>query len=122
MKKLTTLTLAAATALALTAGSASAQSRWHDGRGQWQSVNQRQAELDRRIDRGVRAGQISRTEAYRLRAEFRDIARLEARYRQNGLSSRERVDLDRRFDRLAMQISREMNDRRYGYGYGYGRR
>lgn len=66
----------------------------------------------------MRAGQISRTEAYRLRAEFRDIARLEARYRQNGLSSRERVDLDRRFDRLTMQISREMNDRQYGYGYG----
>ena len=37
-----------------------------------QSVNQRQAMLERRIDQGLRNGSLSRGEAYRLRAELRD--------------------------------------------------
>ena len=31
--------------------------------GSWQSINARQANLDRRIDQGVRTGQLSRREA-----------------------------------------------------------
>ena len=77
----------------------------------WQSINQRQAHLDRRIDQGVRNGQLSRREAVRLRAEFNQIARLEARYRRDGLSQWERADLDRRFDRLSAQIRYERRDR-----------
>lgn len=143
MKK--TLTILAATAasfLALSAGAASAQS-WgaerpahvdarydqrgdarYDQRGDrgdrgWTNINQRQVQLDRRIDRGVRNGSITRSEAYRLRNEFHGIARLEQRYRANGLSGWERADLDRRFDRLSAQIRWERNDGdRYGAGYG----
>ena len=37
--------------------------------GSWQSINARQANLDRRIDQGVRNGQLSRREATRLRGE-----------------------------------------------------
>lgn len=117
MKKLTILTVVAATA-ALSAGAASAQpGRWMNN-GQWQNINARQAELDRRIDRGVQRGQINRREAVTLRREFNDIARLEQRYRRDGLSMRERADLDRRFDALAMRIRWDRNDREYGYGYG----
>jgi hypothetical protein len=125
MKKLTTLAVLAATStLALGVGAASAQSyghdgRWHDGRGQWTSINQRQAQLDRRIDMGIRNGQLTRQEAYRLRGEFNQIARLEARYRSGGLSNWERRDLDRRFDRLSAQIRYERRDgQQYGHGYG----
>lgn len=50
-----------------------------------------------------------------------EIARLEARYRVNGLNPRERADLDRRFDRLEMRIAREVRDRDYGQGYGHRR-
>lgn len=77
----------------------------------WQSINQRQAELDRRIDRGVRDGSLSRREATRLRGEFNSLARLENQYRRGGLSAWERNDLDRRFDRLSAQIRNERNDR-----------
>jgi hypothetical protein len=83
----------------------------------WTPINQRQRDLDRRIDAGVRDGSLTRNEAYRLRAEFQDIARLESRYRRNGLSYQERADLDRRFDRLSQQIyaeRRDWNDRRRG--------
>ena len=77
----------------------------------WQSIHQRQANLDRRIDQGVRNGQLSRREAVRLRSEFNQIARLEARYRRGGLTQWERADLDRRFDRLSAQIRYERRDR-----------
>ncbi|WGM41226.1 hypothetical protein [Caulobacter sp. NIBR1757] len=78
----------------------------------WQNINQRQAQLDRRIDMGVRSGQITRREAANLRQEFRGIARLEARYRSTGgLQAWERVDLDRRFDRLSIKIRWQANDR-----------
>ena len=51
----------------------------------------------------------------RLRAEFNQIARIEARYRSGGLTLAERNDLDRRFDRLAAQIRWERRDSQYGY-------
>ena len=77
-----------------------------------QTINERQASLDARIDAGVRNGSLTGAEAARLRAEFAEIARLEARYRSTGrdLSAAERADLDRRFDRLASQIRNERRD------------
>jgi Ni/Co efflux regulator RcnB len=83
----------------------------------WQSINQRQANLDQRIDQGVRSGALSRPEAMRLRGEFKSIARLEASYRRsNGLSMRERADLDARFDRLSRQIQVQKHDRDERHG------
>lgn len=78
-------------------------------------INQRQRSLDARIDAGVRNGQLTRAEAYRLRTEYGRIAALEVQYRRNGLSNAERADLDRRFDRLSYMIQAERHDR-------YGRR
>ena len=89
--------------------------RW-DGPGRpelpWESINQRQRRLDDRIDRGIRRGCLSRREADRLRAEFRNIAAVEAQYRRTGggLNQWERQDLDRRFDRLGDDIRRQCND------------
>lgn len=113
-----TIVIALAAATALTAGAASAQPYYgqrHD-QGRWTSINERQARLDARIDRGIQNGQLNRREAIRLRREFRQIAYLEKRYRSNGLSGWERADLDRRFDALSAQIRHERRDGdRYGY-------
>jgi hypothetical protein len=79
--------------------------------GNWQSINVRQANLDRRIDQGVRNGQLSRREATRVRSEFNALLRLEANYRRGGLTAWERTDLDRRFDRLSAQVRDERRDR-----------
>ena len=76
----------------------------------WTPINQRQRQLERRIDVGLRNGDLSRREALGLRAEFNSIARLEARYRRNGLSYAERRDLDRRFDRLNYRLEAELRD------------
>jgi hypothetical protein len=79
----------------------------------WRSINERQEELDKKIDKGVNSGNLSKSEAGRLRAEFKSIARLEDRYRDSGkgLDGRERRDLDRRFDRLAVRIKIEKQDK-----------
>ena len=93
---------------------------WNNGRNNnWMSIDQRQAMLDRRIDQGVRSGQLTRAEARTLRNEFRDIARLEVRYRRDGLQNWERADLDARFDRLSYRVQAERRDydRRYSYNY-----
>jgi hypothetical protein len=79
----------------------------------WQTINERQRNLDQRIDQGVRSGKLTRNEAARLRNEFRNIARLEAQYRRSrpGLTMAERRDLDRRFDALSAKIRFEKHDR-----------
>jgi hypothetical protein len=107
MKTFMTLALIGATS-ALTLSTASVATA--QPYGGWQTINERQARLDRRIENGVRDGDLTRVEARRLRHEFRRIAHLEARYRVDGLSRWERADLDRRFDRLSAQIRDQRHD------------
>jgi len=90
---------------------------WTDNQGHWMTINQRQEELDRRIDAGIRSGRLTADEAARLRATYHDIARLEARYRRDGLTRKETADLDRRFDGLAANITWERDDAQYSAGY-----
>lgn len=79
----------------------------------WQNINARQNRLEDRINQGIRNRSLSRAEATRLRAEFRQLERLEAQYRRSrpGLTMAERRDLDRRFDRLSAKVRWERNDR-----------
>src|SRR3990167_6881347 len=113
MNKTLTLFAAAASVLALSAGTASAQA--------WSSINERQATLDARIDAGVRSGDLTRSEAVELRGAFNDVAQLEARYRVDGLSAWEREDVDRRFDALSARIRYDRNDNQERRGNGDGR-
>ncbi|HEY0647563.1 hypothetical protein [Phenylobacterium sp.] len=91
-------------------------SRYHNG---WTSYRVQTAE--RRIDSGLRSGQLTRREAARLRDELHDFARLEARARRGGMSGWERAQVERRWDQLIAAIRYETRDREYGYGYGYRR-
>ncbi|MBY9065112.1 hypothetical protein K7957_19435 [Sphingomonas yunnanensis] len=79
----------------------------------WQSINQRQARLDQRIDQGIRSGALDRNEARRLRQESRQLVALEGRYRRDGLSASERRDLDRRYDALSARVRFDKHDRRH---------
>jgi hypothetical protein len=91
--------------------------RWDNDRGgNWQNISQRKYQLDRRIDQGERNRQLSRREATRLRYELNALVSLERSYMRGGLSFRERAELDRRYDRLSMQVRaerRDRDDRRY---------
>jgi hypothetical protein len=48
-------------------------------------IDNRQVNISQRIDEGVRAGRISQREARRLHSRERDIARLEARFKRDGV-------------------------------------
>jgi len=109
MKKLIIALAAVATVSAAAAPAAAAP-----GPGPaWQSINQRQDRIEQQIERGVRQGHLTRREAAKLREEFKQIARLEARYRVNGLTTWERNDLDRRLARLETQLRFELRDHKY---------
>ena len=85
--------------------------RYEQNRGGWQSISNRKYQLDRRIDVGLRNGSLSRREAGRLSAELNALVRLERSYMRGGLTRWERNDLDRRYDRLAVQVRIERRDR-----------
>lgn len=105
MKKIVTALVAAATmAVIVPAGAFAAP---------WQPIKARQANLERRIDMGVRNRTLTRNEASSLRTQFANIQRLEWRYRRNGLSNWERNDLDRRFDTLSRRIKTQRHDWQY---------
>ena len=124
MKKIL-LSIAAVSAIAAAVpAAASAQSYGYDrgpdrgyDRGHQDVGGDRVARLDQRIDVGIRSGGLSRNEAWRLKGDLRETARLEARYRRGGLSGWERADLDRRYDRISAQIRYERHDRDYGRRY-----
>ena len=44
----------------------------------WQSINQRQARIEGRIDQGIRSGALTRREAVNLRTEFRGLVRADS--------------------------------------------
>jgi hypothetical protein len=126
MKKIL-LSIAAVSAVAAAVPAvASAQAYGYDrgpdrgyDRGYQDVGGDRVARLDQRIDMGIRSGGLSRSEAWRLKGDLRETARLESRYRRGGLSGWERADLDRRYDRISAQIRYERHDRDYGYGRRY---
>lgn len=76
----------------------------------WMGYDQRQVQLDQRIEAGIRNGRLTATEANRLRDEFDDIVRLESRYRWGGFTASEQADLNRRYDDLANRIRIERRD------------
>lgn len=71
-----------------------------------------------RIDRGVRTGQLTWTEARGLRNQLRRVERLEARYRYNGLTGWEARDLQRRYHALSSDVRFQRHDYQYRYRRG----
>lgn len=86
-----------------------------------QAINQRQAELNRRVDQAYRNGRITRVEANALMAELARIEVLDRRYRNNGrtFTQGERQEISNRLDRVQAQLRVDRIDGpRYSYGYG----
>ncbi|NJC40134.1 hypothetical protein GGQ87_000392 [Brevundimonas alba] len=88
---------------------------WSRGR---RPLYQRRADLDARIEAGVRDGSISRTEAGRLRADYDALVQLETRYAADGrMTTTERSDLRERYRALSQRVGDERNDGDTGYGW-----
>ena len=134
MKRQVIAGLAAVTLAATFAGAAQAQ---HYGNGQgygyghgvqapreWHPIEHRIHQIDRRIERGIQRGDLTRREAAFLRRDLNGLIQLERQYSYTGrgLSYREMADLDQRFDVLAQRVRFERRDpEQRGDRYGYGR-
>ncbi len=86
------------------------------GRGRSES-----ARLERRIEVGLRSGQLTFREAAMLRRDVAQVRDLEWRYGRDGrISAREARDLDWRYASVTQRLRFERRDPDRGYGYGYG--
>jgi hypothetical protein len=82
-------------------------------------ISNRIAQLDARLQAGIRSGDVSGMEARNLRMEMRQLQRLERQYSYNGLTQAERQDLQSRLRNLRRDIQiadngRYDRDTRYG--------
>jgi hypothetical protein len=90
--------------LLISVATASAQSRWN--------INGRERRQQQRIYNGVRSGELTRHETYRLEREQVHINQQEARFRRSGdgLSPRELLILEREQNRASRDIYRQKHD------------
>lgn len=79
------------------------------------NVQLRVSQLQTELQAGVRSGDISRSEAVPLRQQLRQLAQLERQYSVNGISGRERADLQHRINTLRQGIRFAARDRGQGY-------
>ena len=92
-------------------------------------IDQRQYKQERRIERGIARGDLTRHEANRLRHRNWEIEQMQRQaWRDGWLSPGERRSIEAAQDRLSRQIRRERHDGDYryrrgyrGYDYGFGR-
>ena len=76
------------------------------------SIDQRQRDIDARIENSFRAGQISASDHRAFRAESDEIRRDEQKYMANGeLSPGERTALHARLDRLGRLVDERIAGR-----------
>ncbi|RZI99398.1 MAG: hypothetical protein EON90_11795 [Brevundimonas sp.] len=69
-------------------------------------------EFERRVDAAVSSRRITRTEGTRLKTDYAALIQTETTYARDGISSRERDDLDARLDALDARVG----DTAYGGG------
>ncbi len=118
MNKIIFIALAATSAIAA-AAPASAQSGNYGGNGYGNrnsNVEVRADQLQMRLQAGIRSGAITRTEAMPLREQLRQLTRLEMLYARDGISGRERADLQQRIATLrqGIRMAERGSDGRYG--------
>src|SRR4029077_13424081 len=83
------------------------------------TIDQRQDYQQDRIERGIRDGQITRSEAGRLEQGERAIDRAQARARADGVvTPQERARIDRMTDRESHEIYQQSHDRQQSWDRG----
>lgn len=80
-------------------------------------IHQRLDRIAMRIDRGHQRGALTNVEARRLRNQLDQIARLEQRYRYDGLNRWEWQDLNRRVSVLQQRLQNQRFDDDYRRGW-----
>ncbi|HEX8444341.1 MAG TPA: hypothetical protein VF631_11920 [Allosphingosinicella sp.] len=105
MKKIT-LSVAVISALAASAPAAAQYSGtgYEAGADANGNIAARVGQLRMRLQAGVQSGTISRQEAGPLRQQLQQLSQLERQYSVNGISGRERADLQQRLRTLRQQL------------------
>ena len=91
---------------------------YRDGEERSANINEREARIKARIDRGVSDGRLTNREARRL---YRELGAIEAKERafiaDGRLNHRETAELNSNLDRLAQDLRTQLRDdeRRYSY-------
>jgi len=112
MSKLRLIPYAVLTAGSMVAGGGAYAQSMYD-------INQRQDYQQNRIERGVRDGQITRSEQYRLEQGERQIDRAQARAMADGhVTPQERARIDRMTDRESREIYQQSHDRQQSWDRG----
>ena len=87
--------------------------RWDDRSA---NIDEREARIKARIQRGIDDGRITDAEARRLHRELRDVEAKERAFRSDGrMSGREEAELNRDLDRLNDNVRRQMRDEQRQY-------
>jgi hypothetical protein len=75
------------------------------------NINDRQSQMQTRINQGIRSGRLTRQEAFNLQSRMRQISLMESQFRNSrGLSFQERARLNGELNRLNVELSRQLND------------
>lgn len=109
MKKITGLIFAALLVISGLAATSFAQTKSHHP----YSINHRETRQQRRIRQGIRSGELTAKETYKLEKQQYKLRRTEARYRRsgNGLTWKERYKLQRQENRTSRSIYRQKHDK-----------
>jgi len=75
-----------------------------DDIGGYQSAADGRADFEARVDAAVRARTLTRTDATRLRGDYAAIITAEAGFQRDGLSARERQDIEARLDAIDARV------------------
>lgn len=75
-------------------------------------IDQRQANQEQRIDKGIESGQLNEREANRLNKQHDHIDNMEERAKSDGvMTKKERARIGAAQDRASRHIAREKHDR-----------
>ena len=85
------------------------------GYGNYATIAEGRTAFDARVDAALRNRDITRTESTRLKTDYQTLIRLETSYQRDGISSRERSDLETQLRALNERVGDDWNN---GGGYG----
>jgi len=105
------ITLCAGVAAVATAGSALAQV--------YGDTMQREASIRDRISDGLNSGDLTFSQAARLRSELHQIQNLDARYQDEGMTGWQMRDLNSRLSLLDSRLNYDVSLNRGEEDYGY---
>lgn len=107
------LSLLAATTVAFATPALAQHQGYGYGQNIGREIDQRQAQLEQRVQRMAYDGRISRQEYRLFQRQFQNLDRLQWSFRRDGYSRWERAELHAQLERIHTQIRHERREARH---------